>query len=444
MKSRRNFVKVLCLTLVLSMLAGFGGCALLLQNMKDIQNAQQEGGNAGNENAASDSNTQEEGSISEEISIVEDVLADEEFNDKLEIIAELVDQVYLNGVSKEEIQEGIFRGLLYGLGDPYSGYYTAEEYEDLMESTNGIYCGIGAVVQQNINTMLITVVNPFVNGPAYKAGMLPGDIIYKVDGLDVTAMDINSVVAMMKGEANTIVEVTVLRDGVEKVLTITRDFVEVETITHEMLDFNIGLITITEFDEVTIQQFKDAITDLKANGMEGLIIDLRDNPGGLLDAVVEMLDYILPEGMIVYTEDKYGYRDEYKGTDADVLEMPIVVMINENSASASEIFAAAMQDYEAATIVGTTSFGKGIVQSIYPVSWVADQLGYKGFEDDGSAVKVTISYYYSPNGRCIHGTGVTPDMEVELEEGLEQMVVIPHDQDNQLQVAIAVLLSEIK
>lgn len=441
MKTGKSYVKVLCLTMILSLMVGFGGCALLLQNMKNMQNAKQENGSTADNGAASG---EDDDGFTEDFSIVEDVLKDEEFNDKLELIAEVVDQLYLNDVSKEDIQEGMFRGLLAGLGDPYSGYYTAEEYRDLMESTNGVYCGIGAVVQQNINTMLITVVNPFVNGPAYKAGMLPGDIIYKVDDLDVTAMDINSVVAMMKGEANTIVEVTVLRDGVEKVLTITRDFVEVETITHEMLDFNIGLITITEFDEVTIQQFKDAITDLKEKGMEGLVIDLRDNPGGLLNAVVEMLDYILPEGMIVYTEDKYGYRDEYRATDADVLEMPIVVMINENSASASEIFAAAMQDYEAATIVGTTSFGKGIVQSIYPVSWVASQLGYKGFENDGSAVKVTISYYYSPNGRCIHGTGVTPDMEVELDEELRQMVVIPQDQDNQLAVAIAVLLNEIK
>lgn len=435
MKCKRNVGRLLCLAMLLSFMMSFSGCALLLQNMKKIA---ENGGNSG----SPESNTSLEEDA--DFSIVEDVLKDDVFNEKMEIIAEVIDQLYLNGVTKEEIQDGIFRGLMSGLDDPYAGYYTAQEYNDLMESTSGTYCGIGAVVQQNVNTMLITVVNPFVDGPAYKAGMLPGDIIYKVDDQDVTAMDINSVVAMMKGEANTIVEVTVLRDGLEKVLTITRDFVEVETITHEMLDFNIGLITITEFDEITVQQFKDAITDLKGQGMEGLIIDLRDNPGGLLSAVVEMLDYILPEGMIVYTEDKYGYREEYRGTNADVLELPIAVIINENSASASEIFAAAMQDYEAATIVGTTSFGKGIVQSIYPISWVAQQLGYKGFSNDGSAVKLTIAYYYSPKGRCIHGTGVAPDMEVELDEELRQVVVIPQDQDNQLAVAIATILSEIK
>lgn len=443
MKGERKGMKLLCMALLLTLLMSVGGCALLLQNMKNMA---ENGGSSINQGQSSSDNSQnnEPEDASGEFSVVEDVLKDEAFNNKMEVISEVIDQLYLNEVTKDDIQEGIFRGLMSGLGDPYAGYYTAQEYQDLMESTNGIYCGIGAVVQQNINTMLITVVNPFLDGPAYKAGMLPGDIIYKVDGLDVTTMDINSVVAMMKGEADTIVEVTVLRDGVEKVLTITRDFVEVETITHEMLDFNIGLITITEFDEVTIQQFKDAITDLKASGMEGLIIDLRDNPGGLLNAVVEMLDYILPEGMIVYTEDKYGYRDEYKGTNEDVLELPIAVIINENSASASEIFAAAMQDYEAATIVGTTSFGKGIVQSIYPISWVADQLGFDGFENDGSAVKITIAYYYSPEGRCIHGTGVVPDMEVALDEELEQLVVIPQEQDNQLQVAIAAILSEIK
>ena len=302
-----------------------------------------------------------------------------------------------------------------------------------MESTSGTYYGIGAVVQQNLKTMYITIVKPYVDGPAYKAGMLPGDIIYMVDDVDVTGMEIDNVVAMMKGPEGTQVKVTVIRDGesdpVE--LLITRAQITIETIEYEMLDHNIGYILISSFDEPTPKQFKEAITDLQKQGMEGLIIDLRDNPGGLLSAVVEMLDYILPKGMIVYTEDKYGNRDEYKGTDKDVLELPMAVVINGNSASAAEIFAAAMQDYEAATIVGTTSFGKGIVQSILPIT-------------DGTAVKVTVARYFTPKGVCIHEVGVVPDMEVELKEELKQMVVIPHDQDNQLAVAIAVILSETK
>ncbi len=459
-KGKKMLGRVLCLLMAVSMLSSFNGCAMLLQYARQHseetkkstadreekqENSQSSGTveSAQNETSTGQQSGEEETLVADD-SVVKDVLEDEAFLNKLELIGELVDQCYLNGVSKEEVQEAMFRGLLAGLGDPYSGYYTEEEYKELMESSNGIYCGIGSTVQQNMETMLITIIKPFVDGPAYKAGMLPGDIVYMVDGLDVTGMDINKVVAMMKGEAGTVVEVTVVRDGEPVTLTITRDFVEVETITHEMLDNKIGLITITEFDEVTIQQFKDAVDGLKADGMKGLVIDLRDNPGGLLNAVVDMLEYILPNGLIVYTEDKHGEREEYYGRDNNELKLPIAVLVNGNSASASEIFAAAMQDYGAAKIVGTTSFGKGIVQSIYPVSWVASQLRMKGFENDGSAVKVTISYYYTPNGRCIHGTGVTPDVEVELDEELRQQVVIPQKDDNQLATAIETLMKEIK
>lgn len=352
---------------------------------------------------------------------------------KLGLLEQIINMYYMDAISVEDLQTGIYKGLLEGLGDPYSCYYTKEEFDDLMESTSGTYAGIGAVVQQNLKTMLITVVKPYVDAPAYNAGMLPGDIIYMVDGVDITGMEVDSVVAMMKGTPGTTVQVTVIRDGetnpVE--LTITRAWIEIETVEYEMLDNNIGYILVSGFDEPTAKQFKEAIQTLKKQGMEGLVIDLRDNPGGLLSIVVEMLDYILPEGMIVYTEDKYGEREEYKGTNQDVLYMPMVVMINGNSASASEIFAAAMQDYDAATILGTTSFGKGIVQSIIPLS-------------DGTAVKVTVAQYFTPRGVCIHGIGVTPDIEVELNQDLLQKVVIEHEEDNQLQAAIQHLLGEIK
>jgi len=366
-------------------------------------------------------------------STTDGALLSESLNGKLELLEYVINQYYMDEISVEELQTGIYKGLLEGLGDPYSCYYTAEEFDALMESTSGIYAGIGAVVQQNLKTMYITVVKPYVDAPAYKAGMLPGDIIYMVDDVDVTGMEIDSVVAMMKGEPGTQVKVTVVRDGESEPveLLITRAWIEVETVEYEMLDNHIGYILVSGFEEVTATQFIDAIKDLKKQGMEGLVIDLRDNPGGLLDIVAEMLDYILPEGLIVYTEDKYGNRDEIKGTNKDVLFMPMVVMINGNSASASEIFAACMQDYKAATILGTTSFGKGIVQSIIPFT-------------DGTAVKITVAQYFTPRGVCIHGTGVVPDIEVELNEELLQKVVIEHEEDNQLQAAIKHLLEEIK
>lgn len=464
---KKQFGKMVCLTVALSVLLGLGGCAMMIQNVKkdDIkQEAQLD--NLGTPEVKEESVNQTENSVPEEVQGVEtadkvteeetkqDVAnkdnkkeepetkqpsaADEElmsdyFVSKMELLVQLIDQYYMYDISVEDMRTGAYKGLLEGLGDPYTCYYTVDEFNDLMESTSGTYYGIGAVVQQNLKTMYITIVKPYVDGPAYNAGMLPGDIIYMVDGVDVTGMDIDKVVSMMKGPEGTVVKVSVYRDGVSDPveLTITRAQIEIETIEYEMLADKIGYIAISGFDEPTPKQFKDAIKDLKKQGMKGLVIDLRNNGGGLLDAVVEMLDYVLPKGMIVYTEDKYGYREEFRGTDKDVLELPMSVLINGNSASAAEIFAAAMQDYEAATLVGTTSFGKGIVQTILPLT-------------DGTAVKITISRYFTPKGVCIHGEGVTPDIEEELNEGLAQMVVIPHDQDNQLQTAIKAVLDKMK
>lgn len=435
------------LVILLAMVLVFSnGCSLVLLNRANQQENVNQGGedkedladnaangNEGNVGGEESQNTPAPTEKPQEPSSTNGELITDYMTGKLELLEQVINMYYMDEISVEDLQTGIYKGLLEGLGDPYSCYYTKEEFDDLMESTSGTYAGIGAVVQQNLKTMYITVVKPYVDAPAYKAGMLPGDIIYMVDGVDITGMEVDSVVAMMKGEPGTTVKVTVVRDGVSDPveLTITRAWIEIETVEYEMLDNNIGYILVSGFDELTAGQFKDAIKDLKKKGMESLVIDLRDNPGGLLSAVVEMLDYILPEGMIVYTEDKYGERQEYKGTNKDVLFLPMVVMINGNSASASEIFAAAMQDYDAAAILGTTSFGKGIVQSIIPFS-------------DGTAVKVTVSQYFTPRGVCIHGTGVTPDIEVELDEALLQKVVIEHDEDNQLQEAIRHLMEEMK
>lgn len=428
---RRGYLrnKLLGVMLVLGLLL-CNGCSLVFLG----QNSKGNSGLAIGEKEDTTDNTQGvgSGSTGSETTGNSEVVSDA-LVDKMKFLEYVIDSFYMSEVPSGDVQTGIYKGMLEGLGDPYSCYYTAQEYKDLMESSSGIYCGIGAVVQQNVKTMLITIVKPYVNGPAYNAGMLPGDVIYMVNDIDVTGMDINAVVAMMRGEPGTQVKVTVVRDGVTEPvdLLITRAQIEVETIEHEMLDNKLGYITISEFDEVTVQQFKDAITGLKKDGMEGLIIDLRDNPGGLLDSVVKMLDYILPEGMIVYTQDKYGRTETYEGTNEDVLYMPLVVMINENSASASEIFAAAIQDYEAGVILGTTSFGKGIVQSIIPLT-------------DGTAVKLTVARYYTPKGVCIHEIGVVPDIEVALNEELRQQVIITKEEDNQLQAAIEYLEDVLK
>ena len=370
----------------------------------------------------------ESGDSEEEIPGLSGELDWTEIGMKAEFIQGLLSGYYLNGFSAEDMETGVYKGLVNSLGDPYTVYYSEEEYADFMESSSGSYCGIGVQVSQNMSTGVITVVRTFVNGSSYEEGVLPGDIIYKVEEEEVTGVDLNNVVTKIKGEEGTFVNVTVYRESEMEYLTfrLERRQIVVDTISHEMLEDNIGYISIMEFDEVTYDQFILAMDDLEDQGMEALIVDVRDNGGGLMDQVVGMLDRLLPEGLIVYTEDKYGERDEHFSTATESFDKPMIVLVNGNSASASEIFAGALQDYEVATILGTQTFGKGIVQTLLPLT-------------DGTALKVTISKYYTPNGTNIHGVGITPDVEVDLKDELKSKPIVPKEEDNQLQEAIRIL-----
>ncbi len=360
-------------------------------------------------------------------------VTDQQVMQKIDTLEGLINKYYMDKVDKNTMAEGIYKGLLSSLKDPYSVYYTKDEYTALMESSSGVYYGIGATVTSDVKTGVLSIVKPFVGGPAYEAGVLPGDVLYKVNGEEVTGKDITEVVGKIKGEEGTKVTVSIIREGKSKPIdfTITRKKVEVPTIEYQMLENKIGYIAVSEFDEVTAEQFRAAIDDLEKQGEKGLVVDIRNNPGGLLDTVVDMLRRMLPKGMIVYTEDKYGKRDEYKSDGKEEFNKPLAVLINGNSASASEIFAGAIQDYKKGTLVGTTSFGKGIVQSILPLN-------------DGTAIKVTVSKYYTPKGRNIHKIGITPDVTVELKESLRQKVVIDKKEDNQLQKALQILNKQIK
>lgn len=344
---------------------------------------------------------------------------------KLEMLRELIDEVYLHSdeVSDEELKEFLIKGYVSGLGDPYSVYYDKEETESLFESTEGKFGGIGVSITQDYESGAMTFVNVYEEGAGAEAGFQSGDILYKVDGEDVTGQDLNNVVAKIKGEEGTEVEITVLRgeNMEEYTATATRKIVEVHTVEHEMKEDGIGYIQITEFDDVTYDQFASALEDLTGQGMTGLVIDLRNNPGGNLDTVCDILDLILPEGTILSTKDKNGEGDTYTSDEEHKLELPMSVLTNENSASASEIFAGAIQDYGVGTLVGTTTFGKGIVQQIFPLT-------------DGTSIKLTISEYFTPGGRNIHGIGIEPDVEIEYEYDLENP-----DADNQLEKAIEVV-----
>lgn len=351
--------------------------------------------------------------------------------EKIQYIKDMINHYSLYGASEEEMLDGMYRGLLWSIDDAYSAYYTVDEMKALMESSSGYYCGIGVMVSQNVYTGIITVVKPFKDGPAYNAGMRKEDILIKVEGEEVTGVDLNEVVAKIKGEEGTTVNVTVLRGEEEISMDVTRAWIEVPTIEHEMLDDEIGYISISEFDEVTVEQFNTALADLEKQKMEGLVIDLRDNPGGLVDSAVAMLDRILPKGLLVYTEDKSGHREEEYAKDKIELKVPLVLLMNQNSASASEIFAGAVQDFEKGKVVGTQSYGKGIVQIV-------------AYVNDGSGIKFTVSQYFTPKGNAVHEVGITPDVEVELDEELKRLSEIPKEKDNQLQEAIKVLKEEMK
>ena len=322
---------------------------------------------------------------------------------KLSSLESIIDLYYLDKVDNKKLEEGIYKGLFSGLDDPYSVYYTADEYAKLQEDIDGVFVGMGAYVSQNTETGIIIVTKAFDNSPAKKAGIKDGDIIYKVEDKEVTGEDVDKVVSMIKGKENTKVKLTIYRQSEKKYIDveITRAKVEVPSIEAKMLNKKKGIayIQIVEFQENTYKQFAGAIEKLKKQGMKSVIFDVRNNPGGRYDIVCQILDDLLPEGTLVSTKDKYG-KEEKQTSDAKTLNMPMVVIQNENSASASEIFAGAIQDFKAGTIIGTRSFGKGIVQQMWPLN-------------DGSAIKLTVEKYYTPSGKNIHGKGITPDVEVK-------------------------------
>lgn len=355
------------------------------------------------------------------------VLSDSSHVQKIEYLEKMIDQEYLGEVDNDEMAEGVYAGLVYGLGDVYSRYYTADEYAQETASTDGAYAGIGVSIQKNKNGG-VQIAECYEGGPGADAGLQTGDVITAINDTDVTDMELSDVVSLIRENKDKTIVLTVFRENEEKSREISVDVTDVElpSVFGEMLDKKTGYIQITQFTGVTPQQYKDMSTELKDKGMERLVIDLRDNPGGLLTSVCDILREILPEGLIVYTEDKYGNREEETCDGKHQLDMPLAVLVNENSASASEIFAGAVQDHGVGTIVGTTTYGKGVVQELRQLS-------------DGSAVKLTVSNYYTPNGNSINKVGIKPDVEVKLASELLNKDEITHEEDNQFQKALDVI-----
>lgn len=393
MKNKKGFLQgALCGALAMLLVAGLVSCGL---KMKD----------SGSGKDAVDSSTQK----------------------KVSELKELIDQNYMGDVEEKQLEEGIYKGFISGLDDPYSVYYDEEETKSLYETTEGEYQGIGAVLSQNMNTGIITLVQIYDDSPAMKAGLKDNDILYKVNGEEVTGVELTEVVSHIKGGKGTTVEMTVLRgaDNEEVTVTATRDTVEAQTVKYRMMDGQIGYVSVSEFDSVTYDQYQKALKDLEGQGMKGLVVDLRNNPGGNLNTVCDMLDLMLPKGLIVYTEDKDGNRQEASSDDENQFTLPLAVLVNGNSASASEIYAGAIQDYGIGDIVGTQTYGKGVVQQIFDLK-------------DDTCVKLTIAKYFTPKGRSINGKGITPDVEVEYEADENNP-----EADNQLDKAVETIKNKL-
>ncbi len=325
---------------------------------------------------------------------------------KLQLLENSINTYYYKSdeVTKEQKEDGMYKGLLESLDDPYSAYYTADEVADLRNDVEGVYYGIGAYLAKDNTTQMTTIVGVIDDAPAEKAGLRAGDKIYKIDGESAVGLTTDEVVSKVKGEEGTNVHLTIYREGESDYLEmdIERAQVDSPTVGSTMLDNGIGYLQITEFDKVTVDQFTKALTDLKEQGMKGLILDLRSNPGGDVTVVTEIANHILPEGLVFYSVDKNGGRKDYTCDGTDALKMPLTVLVNEYSASASEILTGAIQDAGIGTIVGKQTYGKGVVQTVYSLT-------------DGSAVKLTVAGYFTRGGRDINKKGITPDVECDFD-----------------------------
>lgn len=349
------------------------------------------------------------------------------FND----VKKILDQNFYQDVNQDTLLEGAISGMADSLKDPYTVYFTQNQMKMFTEDITGSYVGIGISISPPDENGIISVVEPFEGSPAKQAGVKQGDKIVKVDGTDVAALkDENLVVGMIRGKEGTNVKITFYRPSEGRYLDfdIVRRSIKIENIKSDLLPGNIGYIKLIKFDAEIAKYFKDHLSKLQARGIKGLVIDVRDNPGGRYDQVVEIADALLPEGKIVYTEDKYK-RQRIEYSDNEELNLPIALLINGNSASASEILAGALKDYKKGTLIGTNTFGKGLVQTDFSLG-------------DGSGIKVTIARYFTPSGQFIHGVGIAPDIEVEPGEKFRNVPVSQIDRVDDAQLAKALEILE--
>ncbi len=347
------------------------------------------------------------------------------FTGKEAAIRRLIRDNYLEEVSSKDITEGKYRGMVAATGDRYAAYYSKEEYEEMQKTNRGVYTGIGVTFMTDAETNEVTIIEVYKDSPGEKAGLLAGDRVVRINDAEGPDIDISLIASDLRSGKLKSVTITVEREGTAEPVTVTLkpEEVDLKTVAYVLQEDGTGYICISNFRETTADHFEEALTTLKEQGMERLVIDLRNNPGGLVSATTKMLGMFVPEGLLVYTVDKAGNRKEYNSECEEPLAVPLAVLVNENSASASEIFAGAVKDRKAGIIVGKTTFGKGIVQSYMPLF-------------DKSAVKITTAFYYTPDGININGTGIVPDLEADMGE---EEIMDAGEKDTQYQAAVAAL-----
>ena len=353
----------------------------------------------------------------------------QKYNTLLEIMA-IVEENYYEETDEHKMLDGAAMGMLNAIGDPYTFYYTAEEYASMWEDDEGEYAGVGILISADYTTGICTAIRVFTGSPAEKAGVLRGDILYMVEDMYVTADNLNDAVEIMRGTPGTDVNVTFLRDGEERKTVMTRAVVNVNRVESTVLEGDIGYIYLYEFAGDCSAKFSQALDELTAKGIKGLIIDVRDNPGGWVSDAETIGDLFLDKGLMYYTEYKDGTKDYTYTTDGRV-DLPLVVIVNENSASSSEILTGALQDRADATVVGVQSYGKGIIQAVTPVG------------SEGAGMQVTIAQYFTPNGNKVHKIGITPDVTVELPEGDPGIYEFGDLNDPQLKKAWEVMMEKL-
>jgi len=332
-----------------------------------------------------------------------------EYFGRLDEVRKILERDHLVEPDREAMLTGAIKGMVEAMGDPYTYFFTPSEYRDFVARAQGTYGGIGLWVTVNEDDNMITVVRAFDSTPAMKAGIVTGDKIIRVEGQDVDGSSLEKAVGMMRGTPGTSVTVSILRNGTVSDFTLERAVIEIPILEHKMLQDNIGYIWLYQFNEKSAENFRETISILSEQGMEALLLDLRGNPGGLLEQCVQIADILLPEGVVVYSEDRQENREEYTSDDQH-LGLPIVVLVDEFSASASEVLAGAIQDFGAGTLIGNTTFGKAFVQ------------GIRGPFRDGSALKLTTSQYFTPSGRNIQDIGIKPDITVEMTQAAREFL----------------------